>query len=176
MSIETLSVMTPDERQQLGTMLEMATFAEGEVLWSEGDAADALHMIYKGEVGIWDGGNKEGSSRYLAGATLMPGNFVGVEALAEAASCPKRSFKAFARSEVTVYRLPRAKAAQLGDLQQLISTNSMEVALRNVGWFLALARDERLAVLKRHGRTVPAMWTKGEVVVQAGTFVKPCEP
>jgi hypothetical protein len=71
-----------------------------------------------------------------------------------------------AGGSVSVYNLPRAKALQMGDLPDLIVVNSIEKAMRNVEWFTALKSEERLSIMRRHGKTLPASWSKDEVVVQ----------
>jgi len=74
---------------------------------------------------------------------------------------------------VSVYALPRAQAVELGDLGQLIAVNSIEKAMRNLQWIKELAGEERLAVIKAQGKTLPATWQAEETIVKADTIAGP---
>ena len=40
-------------------------------------------------------------------------------------------------------------------------------AMRNVEWFSSLEPTQRLTLIRRHGKAMPASWARDEVVVQA---------
>ncbi|WP_166395484.1 cyclic nucleotide-binding domain-containing protein [Rubrobacter marinus] len=104
-TLETLPLfrsLTPEERSELESLLEPASFAEGEDLITEGGPEEHLYALTSGEVEV----HKEvvpGRRQHLA--TMRAPTVVGEMGLM---TTPKATATVTAKSDTAGWRLPRA--------------------------------------------------------------------
>src|SRR3990172_348560 len=76
--------MTDEELKRLAPQFEEVSFKAGEVVFTQGDVADAFYVIHSGKVDVIAINALTGSERKLA--TLVPGDYFGERGVAQGAT------------------------------------------------------------------------------------------
>lgn len=94
--------MTDEELKRLAPQFEEVSFKAGEVVFTQGDVADAFYVIHSGKVDVIAINVLTGAERKLA--TLVPGDYFGERGVAQGAT---RSATVQAVTDVTLFKLSR---------------------------------------------------------------------
>lgn len=102
-SVELFSHLDDGELLELATALTYAVFISGDVMTCQGEIADWLYVIIKGEADVWFEANEEGSDRRHL-ATLQAGRVFGEMGLMTGE--PRRA-TVTARTDAECYRIDK---------------------------------------------------------------------
>ncbi len=94
--------MTDEELKRLAPQFEEVSFKAGEVVFNQGDVADAFYVIHSGKVDVIALAVLTGDKRKLA--TLVPGDYFGERGVAKGGA---RSATVQAVTDVTLFKLSR---------------------------------------------------------------------
>jgi CRP/FNR family transcriptional regulator len=181
-AIPILSHLGPEDRAALSPLCTLSAFEKGQTLFSEGDAAERIHLLFVGRVKIV----KAGRDRDLILEILGPGEPVGAVAVFErrpfpataialepcgVVSIPEREFFALIekRPEIT-RRLLAGLTLRLMSLNRRLADMTGSVEFRVARLFETLA--DRIGRKGEAGIEVPLVLSRQEIADLVGTTIE----
>jgi len=159
-SIEMLSVLTDEQREAIGTILEEATFKQGEYLMKQGDPAEEVFFLKEGEVSAWRSRTGQGLGEEVA--RMNAGAVIGESALK--GEKEKRAASIRAEAKVVTMRLGREDFMDMvGDLSELAKTNFNNRIINSIEMFQLLEKEEQTMLLDS---LVEKEFKRGEMIIQ----------